>query len=187
MSMYTSAASGPRGGRESFIDSQSHFSGTHSTPNDFRVEGHFDGTIECAGALFVAESADVNARVTAGSISVAGHLQGEMLCRGRFEILSSGKVEARVQAGTIVVHDGARYQGEMRMRAEGSFDLGAESTASKRSEPRQSRRAPPIGGAEVPTFGAAGSRGNGRSVEEGADQRPNTERGQSGQAINSED
>src|SRR6266567_988340 len=142
MTMYTGADDGPgsTGRRQSFIDRDSHFSGTHTTPNDFRVEGHFDGTIDCAGSLIVAESADVNARVTAGSISVAGHLQGDIGCRGRFEILATGRVEARVQAVTIVVHEGARYEGEMRMRPEGSSDRSGESAATKREDARPARR-----------------------------------------------
>jgi cytoskeletal protein CcmA (bactofilin family) len=184
MTMYAGSSSSPHGagGRQSFIDSDSHFSGTHSTPNDFRVEGHFDGTIECAGTLTVAESADINARVTAGNISVAGHLQGEMLCRGRFEILSTGKVEARVQAGTIVVHEGATYQGEMRMRGEDALESGREPGPARRSESRQNRRSP-SGSAEVPSFSAGGSHANGVDQETGS--RANNERSP-GQTIGSD-
>lgn len=181
MTTYSGADDGPgsTGRRQSFVDRDSHFSGTHSTPNDFRVEGHFDGTIECAGALIVAETADVDARVTAGSIRVAGHLQGDIGCRGRFEIEPTGRVEARVQAVTIVVHDGARYEGEMRMRSEGSNDRGEDPTSPKRADTRPSRKAASLGASDVPSFSVSTGRTNGRSVsDDAAAPEPTPETGQ---------
>ena len=74
-----------------------------------------------------------------------------MLCKGRFEILPTGTVEARVQAGAIVVHEGARYQGDMHMRSEGSFDLGTEQPTTRRPEARGARRS----ALDVPSFGGA--------------------------------
>jgi cytoskeletal protein CcmA (bactofilin family) len=156
------------GNRQSFIDRDSRFTGTHTTPNDLRVEGRFDGTIECTGTLIVAESADVNAQVTAGSVSVAGHLQGDIGCRGRFEILPTGRVEARVQAATIVVQEGARYEGEMHMGSVVPASESESQSLEKRSEPRQARRTTAASSAAVPSFTVNAGRGNGRpSTEEG--------------------
>ncbi len=151
---------------QSFIDRDSHLTGTHVTPNDLYIEGHFEGTIECAGALFIAESADVNAQVTAGSVAVAGHLQGEVTTRGRFEMLASGRAEARVVAGTIVVHEGARYEGELRMgSSEGS---GGQITSLPRAEQRTVRRNGPAENSDVPVLSRSTGRTNGR-VGEGWD------------------
>jgi cytoskeletal protein CcmA (bactofilin family) len=186
MTMHTGADDGPggTGTRQSFVDRDSHFSGTHSTPNDFRVEGHFDGTIECAGALIVGETADVNARVTAGSIRVAGHLQGDIGCRGRFEIEPTGRVEARIQAVTIVVHEGARYEGEMRMRSEGSSERSEDAALTKRGDARPSRRSASLGASDVPAFSVSTGRTNGRSL---SDDAPAPERAsQAGQVIPSD-
>ncbi len=157
--------SGPGGASrpQSFIDRDSHFTGTHVTPNDLYIEGHFEGTIECAGALFVAESADVNAHVTAGSVSVAGHLQGETSCRGRFEMLASGRVEGRVLAGTIVIQEGARYEGELRMGS--GENLGGQVTPLPRAEQRASRRGSPAEVSDIPVLSTGTGRANGRLNE----------------------
>jgi cytoskeletal protein CcmA (bactofilin family) len=168
MTTYSTAVEGPAssGTRQSFIDRDSHFSGTHTTPNDLRVEGRFDGTIECTGTLIVAESADVNAQVTAGSVSVAGHLQGDIGCRGRFEILPTGRVEARVQAATIVVQEGARYEGEMHMGSTAAANGSENHAGEKRPEHRPARRATATPSAEVPSFTVNAGRSNGRSSSE---------------------
>jgi cytoskeletal protein CcmA (bactofilin family) len=175
--------------RQSFIDRDSHFSGTHATPNDFYLEGHFDGTVECAGALIVAESADVNAHVTAGSVSVAGHLQGDIGCRGRFEILPTGQVEARVQAGTIVVHEGARYEGELRMGGEGGIETPEQTGLPRRAEGRAPRRSATVETSDVPSFGAGTSRSNGRTTApDDRSTRAATERTpQTGQSVTPEE
>jgi cytoskeletal protein CcmA (bactofilin family) len=169
MTMFTGASAGPSGTSrlQSFIDRDSHFNGTHRTPHDLYIEGRFEGTIECAGALIVAETADVNARVSAESVSVAGHLQGEIGCRGRFEMLPTGRVEARVQAGTIVVHEGARYEGELRMGDGGNASGAPGASPIRRTEPRSARRTVSGDTAQLPSFGSADMRANGRAAGDG--------------------
>jgi cytoskeletal protein CcmA (bactofilin family) len=154
--------------RQSFVDRDSHFNGAYTTPNDLRIDGRYEGEIECRGTLIVAESADVNARVSAGNISVAGQLQGEIGCRGRFEILPTGRVGGSVLAGSIVVHEGARYDGELRMRGEETADRGARPAAAS---PR--RRPAGLEATEPPAFTPPSPRPNGRvTSEEPASQSP---------------
>lgn len=154
--------------RQSLIDRESHFNGAYTTSNDLRIEGRYEGEIDCEGTLVVAESADVNARIGAGNISVAGQLQGEIGCRGRFEILPTGRVGGRVTAGTIVVHEGARYEGELRMRGEEAAERGARPAA-----PVARRRPTTLESSEAPSFTPPVPRGNGRApAEESAPQTP---------------
>jgi len=103
------------GARESLIDQDCFFEGTFRTPGNMRIEGTYQGAIECRGTLLVAESGNVNARVLAGNLTVSGLLQGEVQCDGRLEILRSGRVSGNIAAKTVVVHDGAFFEGEMRM------------------------------------------------------------------------
>jgi cytoskeletal protein CcmA (bactofilin family) len=163
----SSGADAREGGRRSFIDSESHFVGTYTTPNDLHIEGRYEGTIECAGALHIAEDADVNAQVSAGSISIRGRLQGEISCRGRFEILPTGRVQARIVTGTIVVHEGAQYQGEMRMRSDAG-DVAAERPTPARPESRSPRRQSPGATTDVPAYLGGGGRTNGHGLTDEA-------------------
>lgn len=164
MTTYGSSAAGPgrSGGRQSLIDRESHFNGSYATPNDLRVEGQFEGEIECKGTLVVAETAAINARVTAGSITVAGRLQGEIGCRGRFEILPSGRVGAQVIAGSIVVHEGAQYEGELRMRTAEQADASRGGGQRTANVPGQ-RRPTTSEALEPPTYPASTARANGRA------------------------
>jgi len=156
------AAGSPRG-RRSVIDADSRFSGTYTTPNDLQIDGQYEGTIDCVGLVLVTESADVNAHVTAGSVSVTGRLRGEVGCRGRFEILPSGQVDAKVEAAVIVVHDGARFDGEMRMRPPGAAERPDE-PATVSTDLRPPRRTGSAEAGAIPRFHAETPRTNGRNV-----------------------
>jgi cytoskeletal protein CcmA (bactofilin family) len=109
---------------ESLIDRESHFTGNYRTPHDLRIDGRYEGDIECRGTVFVGETANVTARVIAGNVTVAGKFEGEVVCETRFEILRTGRVTGSVSSAVTVVHDGAFYQGELRM-----VRPGAEATA----------------------------------------------------------
>jgi cytoskeletal protein CcmA (bactofilin family) len=100
---------------ESVIDRESQFTGSYRTPCNLRIDGRYEGEIECRGTVFVGETASVNARIVAGNVTVAGQCEGEILCESRFEILRTGRVSGSVSAATTVVHEGAYYQGALRM------------------------------------------------------------------------
>ena len=106
---------GRRAGRESLIDQECFFEGTFRTPGNLRIEGTYQGVVECHGTLTIAESGRVNARILAGSLIIAGQLTGEAQCENRFEIVRTGQVNGSVYARTVVVHDGAYFEGEIRM------------------------------------------------------------------------
>jgi cytoskeletal protein CcmA (bactofilin family) len=100
---------------QSVIDRFSKFDGTFHSSRDLRIDGQVQGTIECQGNLFVAEGADVSAKVEADSISVAGNLQGDIHCRGRLHILPSGRLRGKIETETLVINEGAFYEGELQM------------------------------------------------------------------------
>src|SRR3712207_4420173 len=88
--------SGFNGDRFSVIDRHSNFDGTFRSNRDLRVEGEVKGTSECQGTLFVAQGANVTAKVEAENITVAGDLNGDIRCRGRLQIMPSGRVRGKV-------------------------------------------------------------------------------------------
>ena len=114
---------------ESVIDEHSSFHGTYRTAQDLRIEGHYDGEIECEGTVTIAEQAVVNAQVRAENITVAGQFEGEIECGSRFEVLPTGRVSGRVSAGVIAVQEGARFDGQLSRadaRAQGPMHAGTQ-------------------------------------------------------------
>jgi len=99
----------------SVIDRHSIFDGTFQANRNLRIEGEVKGTIECRGTLFVAQGANVSAKVEAESITVAGDLNGDIHCQGRLQIMPSGRVRGKVGTVTLVINEGAYYEGQLEM------------------------------------------------------------------------
>jgi cytoskeletal protein CcmA (bactofilin family) len=104
-------------GTASYVDPESTIDGTIRTDHDLRVEGSVSGKIQCDGVLLVAEGALVDAEIDAASIVVAGEMSGTIRCRGRLEIQATGIVRGDVRTGALVIHEGARYEGQIAMEA----------------------------------------------------------------------
>src|SRR5262245_43083853 len=121
----------------SVIDRHSNFDGTFRSSRDLRIEGEVKGTIECQGTLFVAEGANVSAKVEAENIAVAGDLNGDIRCLGRLQIMPSGRVRGKVSTMTLVINEGAYYEGQLEMAppeergaASGPRPIGSRPTVS---------------------------------------------------------
>ncbi|MGH2533093.1 MAG: bactofilin family protein [Thermomicrobiales bacterium] len=97
------------------IDRHTTVDGTFQANRDVRIEGVVKGTIECQGTLFVAQGANVTAKVEAENVTVAGDLNGEVNCRGRLQIMPSGRLRGKVATLTLVVNEGAFYEGQLEM------------------------------------------------------------------------
>ncbi len=113
--MGTGAPGGQSADSFSLIDRFSNFDGTFRSNRDLRIEGEVKGTIECQGTLFIAQGANVTAKVEAENISVAGDLNGDIRCRGRLQIMPSGRLRGKVTTDTLVINEGAYYEGQLEM------------------------------------------------------------------------
>jgi cytoskeletal protein CcmA (bactofilin family) len=103
-------------GAMSLLDGNAFFDGVLHTTRDLRIDGEYRGEIHCEGQLTIAESAQVSGQVHASAITLAGVLDGEVECQGKFELLPSARASANVVAGSVVIHPGAQYEGDLRMR-----------------------------------------------------------------------
>jgi cytoskeletal protein CcmA (bactofilin family) len=144
----------------SVIDRHSNFDGTFRSSRDLRIEGEVKGTIECQGTLFVAEGANVSAKIEAENIAVAGDLNGDIRCLGRLQIMPSGRVRGKVSTITLVINEGAYYEGQLEMappeerqnagipRSIGSRPAASAPVSLPAAAPTTPRPAPPPSAAE---------------------------------------
>jgi cytoskeletal protein CcmA (bactofilin family) len=129
-----------RAGSESFIDPFSSFKGSFRTSQNLRIEGGFEGDVECEGTLIIAENANVTANVKAQNLIVYGAIHGDIVCDGRLEVAASGKLSGRASAAVVTIHEGAFYEGELRMLGSNASRsapaFGSRTAGSRRREAR---------------------------------------------------
>lgn len=97
------------------IDRYTTVDGTLLSSRDIRIEGELRGTLQCEGAVHVAEGGRVDATVEAGAITVAGQLRGSITCRGKLHILRTGRVTGSITTNSLVIEEGGHCEGELAM------------------------------------------------------------------------
>jgi cytoskeletal protein CcmA (bactofilin family) len=79
------------------------------------VSGAVQGEVESRGSVIVESDANVDAKITAQQLQIAGTVNGELSCTGRMEIQPSGRVTGEVSAGSLIMHEGAYFEGHLKM------------------------------------------------------------------------
>lgn len=112
------------------ISAGSSLQGTLKLDGGVRIEGKISGEIEAKGAVFIAEGADVDAKVQAGVFVIAGGFKGSATCGERLEILPTGRASAELLTKSLIIHEGAFVDGQIRMSS-AAGDAAADESASR--------------------------------------------------------
>jgi cytoskeletal protein CcmA (bactofilin family) len=103
-------------GEESVIGGHDFFNGAYRSERGVRVQGRVEGSIESKGHIYIEQSAQVVADLTAQDITVAGRYNGKVECRRRFEITPTGVVTGDINTDLLVVHEGGYFDGKLKMK-----------------------------------------------------------------------
>jgi cytoskeletal protein CcmA (bactofilin family) len=79
------------------------------------VQGTVKGKVETNQAVFVENSANVEADVSAESVEVSGVVTGNIEAESRVEIKADGKMVGDVKSPRILIADGALFKGSIDM------------------------------------------------------------------------
>jgi cytoskeletal protein CcmA (bactofilin family) len=133
-----------RGEDLSVVGQGARIEGMLRSTGSLRIHGHLTGEIAVDGDVSVAAGSDVQADISARSISLAGRVKGNLIAPGEVVLPSQSRVEGDVRAQNVTVHgrvDGdvvaeqgvklgreARVQGDLTCRTlaieEGAFFAG---------------------------------------------------------------
>jgi cytoskeletal protein CcmA (bactofilin family) len=76
------------------------------------IAGQVEGEITANHDLLIAETAEVNADISAASIVVAGHVRGSLRASERIELRPTAKICGDLASPALVVHEGAQLEGD---------------------------------------------------------------------------
>jgi cytoskeletal protein CcmA (bactofilin family) len=100
---------------ESVIGPDDFFDGQYRSERGVRIQGNARGSIESRQYIYVENTAEVTADLSAEDITIAGNFNGKIECRGRLEITSTGKVQGDITTASLVVHEGGLLDGDLHM------------------------------------------------------------------------
>jgi cytoskeletal protein CcmA (bactofilin family) len=104
---------------ETVVGRESSIQGTIRSAHSIRVQGAAQGEIESKLAVFIEDSARVDAKVVAAEITISGQLDGQVFASNRVEIRPSGRVTGEIHAPTLVMQEGAFFDGQLKMKDRG--------------------------------------------------------------------
>ncbi len=90
----------------------------HTGPNNLRIEGTVEGSIESEGEVTVAPTGVVKGIIHAKHMIVTGRIEGNFKIKECLEIHGTGWVEGDVEVGSLVVDEGGTLQGTCTRRGE---------------------------------------------------------------------
>jgi len=98
------------------IGRETELKGTLTGKGSLRVDGSLEGEVECAGDLYVGETARLTAQVRARNVTIAGEIHGNVHAEQRVELLPSARVYGDIHSRKLVISEGAVFDGASVMK-----------------------------------------------------------------------
>ncbi|GIO42442.1 bactofilin family protein [Paenibacillus apis] len=108
----------PAGTRYTLIGLGTSAQGKLECEANLRIEGHFQGEIECAGQVVIGETGEAKSSIRGAEIIVAGHVIGDIVSEGKLTITGSGQVDGNVNVTKLVIVEGGLLNGSSHMERE---------------------------------------------------------------------
>lgn len=91
------------------------FKGEIESPTDLRIDGVFEGRIDCKGRVVVGEGASVNAEILCENLDLFGTVSGNLTVRNVLSLMEGCKMTGDIQVHKLVVELGATFNGNCKM------------------------------------------------------------------------
>jgi cytoskeletal protein CcmA (bactofilin family) len=117
----------------SVIAAGTSWQGDLEAEGSIHIHGRATGSLKAREDVWVADGAEVDARIEADRVVVGGDVSGQITARSRFEALPNCDVQADVTAPIFVVHEGAIVNGALSMTSSSS-----DETQTRETRPRSS-------------------------------------------------
>ncbi|WP_435922206.1 bactofilin family protein [Paenibacillus sp. DYY-L-2] len=105
----------PSGTTDTLIGKGSSAEGKLECNANIRIEGKFEGEIDCFGQVVVGETGEARSNIKGADIVVAGKVIGDIVSQGRLTITGSGQVEGNVNVAKLVIVEGGLLNGSSQM------------------------------------------------------------------------
>ena len=97
-----------------------------------RIDGEFDGSIECPETLIIGKSGVVKATVKVKNAIIGGKLVGDISATNKIELQTGSHVEGDIQTARLVIDEGVFFEGNCTMGGKTtSVDTKVEKTWSR--------------------------------------------------------
>jgi cytoskeletal protein CcmA (bactofilin family) len=108
---------------ETVVSSGTNLNGVLDSDESMRIDGSFEGTINCNGTLIIGPSADVEAEIIAEEAIIGGRVNGDITAHDRIEMRNTGEIFGDLTAPVLHIEQGVVLEGSC------TINTGEESDA----------------------------------------------------------
>jgi cytoskeletal protein CcmA (bactofilin family) len=80
-----------------------------------RIDGDFDGSINCPGTLVVGKDGVVKADVTVNNAVIGGKVNGNIDAKEKIELQAGSRLEGDIKTTRLVIDEGVFFEGSCKM------------------------------------------------------------------------
>jgi cytoskeletal protein CcmA (bactofilin family) len=100
------------------------------TEGTLRIDGEFEGTVNCPDTLVIGKGGRVRAEIKVNSAVVGGTVIGNIDAKEKIELQSGSRLEGDIKTSRLVIDEGVFFEGSCKMSPDGkglkpSATLGA--------------------------------------------------------------
>ena len=99
-----------------FIGQGVEFKGTISYKGSVRIDGRLEGELHTEGTLLVGKSADITAKISAGSVISKGKITGDIIANEKILLLSSANMDGSLNTPQLSIEEGVIFNGTIEMK-----------------------------------------------------------------------
>jgi cytoskeletal protein CcmA (bactofilin family) len=102
-----------------------------------RIDGEFEGTINCPDTLVIGKDGKVKAEITVKSAVVGGHVTGNIDAKDKIELQSGSRLQGDIKTSRLVIDEGVFFEGACKMSPEQKGDSFKPFAAAKTEEEKK--------------------------------------------------
>ena len=100
---------------ETIVGNSVKLRGTLKSDGNIKVEGKLSGEIKTKGDVFIAQTAEVDAKISAKNVTISGSVNGNVDVTEQVEITESGQIFGDISAHVLSIKPGAIFSGKCTM------------------------------------------------------------------------
>ena len=144
--------SGGEGNLNSILGPGCKVKGNIELKGTIRIDGEFEGEVDCPETLIIGKSGIVKADVNVKNAVIGGKLLGNIEATNKIELQTGSHVEGDITTARLVIDEGVFFEGACKMGAKGAGQPASTSTpvshnkdewAAKKPEAQKQKAAAP--------------------------------------------
>ncbi|MBN1885447.1 MAG: polymer-forming cytoskeletal protein [Candidatus Krumholzibacteriota bacterium] len=101
-----------------------------------RIDGEFEGTVNCPGTLIVGKGGKVKADVTVRNAMVGGTVIGNIDAKEKIELQAGSHLEGDIKTTRLVIDEGVFFEGNCKMSPDSATRPGALPPMGEKKNPQ---------------------------------------------------